>query len=1370
MNHPHPDADGTGAAASEERERLAAVRATGLLDDPHDADLAGFPQLAARACAMPMAAISLLDADRQVLVGRIGIEVRETSREHAFCARVVARNKPLEVHDALREPTLRDNPLVTGAPGIRSYAAVPLAGADGHCIGTLFVADHVPRTIDDGARALLAGLAREAARAIEQRTEAARMRRMRRVQEAATAALGRVVDAEALNLAFEGMLADLLAIADSEYGFIGEVRHTREGAPYLKTHAITNIAWNEETRALYERQASSGMEFRRLDTLFGHAMTSQAEVYANDAPNDPRRGGLPPGHPPLNAFVGLPVHSRGRMLGMIGLANRPDGYAPWLGRELEPLLAAIASIIESARAERERRVATEELARQRAATLENERRFRAALESLDHVAVQAYGADGRITFWNRASEVIYGIPARTALGNDVVELLFPPAERAGERELMARMVASGEVPAASEVALARADGGQATVFAARVLVPRADGAPEFFCFDVDMTERRRAEAAVREGAQMLRDVADTVHGAIQRYVVRADGSEAIEYASAGCREIWELEPEQVVGNPERLWSMVVAEDRAGMRASVADSARTLRPWRHQWRIRTPSGRLKVLAGHGVPRRAADGGIVWITHFTDVSERHAAEQALATSEARYRAIAENVPGAIYRYLLHPDGRHTVEFVSRGAQAIWEHAPAAIEADAQLLFAAIAPEDREGFRACLLESARTLGVWQYRWRITTPSGRRKWLQGSGQPVRRANGDIGWDGYVFDVTERREAEAALALSEARLRVLIDAAPEAIVVLDADARRLVDFNQSALDLYGLDADGLRNAAPESLRPARQPDGRESATVAAEMIGRALAGEAVTFEWAILRGDGREVPCEVHFVRLPDRERPLLRSSMVDLSARKAAEAALARSEARLRLVVQNMADGFFLLDRDWRFVEVNPAAARYLARPAESLLGHDLREVMPGAMQAAFGPAATAVMASGTTCTIEDHYSATDSWFETRITPVGGGVAAFFTDITERRQAEQALRESEQRFRSLVEDIGTIAVQGYDRERRIVFWNRGSEQMYGWSAAEALGRRLEDTIIPEPMREAVVDLHTRWIGQGHIDVPSEELVLVDRHGLPVPVYSSHIMQRQVDGESVMYCLDVDLRDLRRTEDALQQANAALRQRNAELQQFVMIASHDLQEPLRKVQTFADRLQAALADRMDTQEADYVLRLTAAATRMRALIQDLLDYSAVSFGNPQHVPVDLDAVLGEVLDDLEPSVAASGARVRRGPLGRVAGDPMQMRQLLQNLVGNALKYRAPGRPTEIEIDGEDIAGDGRPMLRIRIADNGIGFDAAHRERIFAPFQRLHARNEYSGTGIGLAIVRRIVDQHGGRIEADGRPGLGATFRVELPR
>jgi PAS domain S-box-containing protein len=638
---------------------------------------------------------------------------------------------------------------------------------------------------------------------------------------------------------------------------------------------------------------------------------------------------------------------------------------------------------------------------------------------------------------------------------------------------------------------------------------------------------------------------------------------------------------------------------------------------------------------------------------DASERERAVAAVRDSEQLLRTVADNAPGAFLRYTIGVDGRIALEFISGGCRDIWDASPEELTADPGLLWDVIDPEDRPIVEESVARCSREAMPWSQQWRITTRRGNRRHLQGAGSPQRRADGTVVWDTAVLDITREKQVEAALATSEARLRTLIEASPEAIVVLDVALGTFVDANCRAAALFGLDRAALLASGPLELSPAVQPDGRPSRDAARAWIDLAVAGGCPEFEWTHRRSDGTPVPCAINLVRIPDPERVLVRGSM---------------------------------------------------------------------------------------------------------------------TDISEKQRAERSLRESEQRFRSLVSGIETIAVQGYDRERRIIYWNHASELLYGWTEAEALGRRLEELIIPPELRPAVVATIDRWLRDGRVAPRSEELTLVHRDGTPLPVFSSHVMQLDARGEPELFCLDMDLRELRRAEAALREANRSLALRNLELERFVMVASHDLQEPLRKVQTFGDRLAGSLGERLQPAEADYLDRMMRAAGRMRELIQDLLDYSSVTSGDGARRPVALSGVVRGVLEDLEDEIAASAADVRLPELPVVCADPVQMRQVFQNLLSNAIKYRAPGRAPLVRIESSPaLTTAGGAATRIAVIDNGIGFDPGQSERIFAPFQRLHAQSEYRGTGIGLAIVRRIAEQLGGSAEAHGVPGEGARFEVVLP-
>jgi len=240
----------------------------------------------------------------------------------------------------------------------------------------------------------------------------------------------------------------------------------------------------------------------------------------------------------------------------------------------------------------------------------------------------------------------------------------------------------------------------------------------------------------------------------------------------------------------------------------------------------------------------------------------------------------------------------------------------------------------------------------------------------------------------------------------------------------------------------------------------------------------------------------------------------------------------------------------------------------------------------------------------------------------------------------------------------------------------------------------------------------------------------------------------------------------------ALERYAVELQSSNRELQDFAFVASHDLQEPLRKIRSFGDLLAQKYANKLG-EGADYIRRMQLAATRMSRLIEDLLTFSRITSQPRKYELVPLQEVLNDVIEDLYVTIEASGAQIYSDPLPAIDADPTQMRQLLQNLIGNAIKFTQPGTPPIIRLrthifipENED---DDKSWVEIHVSDNGIGFEEQFTDRIFTPFQRLHGKDEYPGTGIGLSICRRIVEHHHGTLRAHSQPEKGATFIVRLP-
>jgi signal transduction histidine kinase len=242
--------------------------------------------------------------------------------------------------------------------------------------------------------------------------------------------------------------------------------------------------------------------------------------------------------------------------------------------------------------------------------------------------------------------------------------------------------------------------------------------------------------------------------------------------------------------------------------------------------------------------------------------------------------------------------------------------------------------------------------------------------------------------------------------------------------------------------------------------------------------------------------------------------------------------------------------------------------------------------------------------------------------------------------------------------------------------------------------------------------------------------------------------------------------RDLARANQRLEWTNVELGRSNEELERFASVASHDLQEPLRKVRMFSERITHHDGAELSERSRDYLERMSSAAERMQDLIDGLLQYSRVTMQATPSTDVDLERVAHEVVGDLEVAIRDAGARVDVGSLPHVSADALQMRQLLQNLIANALKFRRPDVPPVVRLDGR-VLDD---TVEITVSDNGIGIEPRYAERIFNVFERLHPRTAYPGTGMGLALCRRIAERHHGAISVESTPGEGSTFIVTLPR
>jgi PAS domain S-box-containing protein len=367
-------------------------------------------------------------------------------------------------------------------------------------------------------------------------------------------------------------------------------------------------------------------------------------------------------------------------------------------------------------------------------------------------------------------------------------------------------------------------------------------------------------------------------------------------------------------------------------------------------------------------------------------------------------------------------------------------------------------------------------------------------------------------------------------------------------------------------------------------------------------------------------------------------------------------------------------------------------------------------------------------------------------------------------RKEAEERTRAEElnRRLASIVKSSND-AIIGTDVDGTIIAWNEAAERTFGYGPEEILGRPI--TILYPPEGKGEEDQIFRPVFHGKL-ITNHETVRLAKDGRRLQV-SLHVSPIKNSSGAIIGTSRIirDISERKRAEEELREYMKKLEQSNRNLQEFAFIASHDLSEPLRKIQAFGSLLEAKGADRLGEPERDCVSRMTGAANRMQEVLDALLRYSRVDTKGQEFRPVKLDDVVKGATDDLEMAIRDVEAQVEIDLLPTVEGDPHQLRQLLQNLIANALKYHRSEVKPVVKIYGETDDGTGR----IFVEDNGIGFDEKYLDKIFQPFQRLHGRDEYPGTGIGLAICRKIVERHKGTISAKSTPGKGSTFIITLP-
>ena len=643
-------------------------------------------------------------------------------------------------------------------------------------------------------------------------------------------------------------------------------------------------------------------------------------------------------------------------------------------------------------------------------------------------------------------------------------------------------------------------------------------------------------------------------------------------------------------------------------------------------------------------------------------------------------------------------------------------------------------------------------------------------SATPIKDRQGLVtGAVGVNVDISERKRGEEALRKSEERFAKAFRASPNAITISQISDGRILEVNEGWKTIFGHAPEEVLGRTSLALGVYVDPEDRK------KIITRLKENRFVRDHELQMRrksGEIRQVSMSAERIEINGVD--CLLSIIRDITEEKMAEQALRDSEHRLKRAQEIAHLGSWELDLvhnslTWsdEVYRIFGLAPQQFAATYEAFL-----EAVHPEDRAAVDAAYSGSIEAGKDSYEIEHRVVRRTSGEVRIVhekcehfrDQSGKIIrsiGMVHDITERKQAEYALRESEERFRSLADSMPQLVWTALP-DGTVDYYNQRYEE---YQDIKQVGEKAWDwapVLHPDDLQPTV----RAWqhaLKTGEIYQIEHRVRIADgsycwhlSRGIPVHNENGDIIR--------WFGTATNIHDLKLAQEQLKDYAERLEHSNRELEQFAFMASHDLQEPLRKIEMFGDLiLERGIS--LNAQEREYLDRMRNAAGRMRDMVTGLLQLSRVTTQGRSFVSVDLSQVTADVLTDMEEKIRRTGAKVDYGTLPVVEGDPVQLRQLMQNLIDNALKYHQPETPPYLRIHAKLLP----ERAQIFVEDKGIGFKQEDAERIFQPFQRLVGRNEYEGSGIGLAICRRIVERHEGKITALSQPGHGTTFIITLP-
>jgi len=818
-------------------------------------------------------------------------------------------------------------------------------------------------------------------------------------------------------------------------------------------------------------------------------------------------------------------------------------------------------------------------------------------------------------------------------------------------------------------------------------------------------------------------------------------------------------------------ALVHPDDRAALDAVHHSSILNGLPVDHEHRIVRPNGEIRHVRERGAIVYDQAGAPVALTGtILDITDLRGA-QSQADTASQLLSVAHRVADMgswdmdVVNHRLHfsPEACH-----------LFGMDPDAFDGRYETYFSSILFEDR-----ALVLHAQKRGVVEKKmqdveYRILRPDGEIRWMYERGNlTFDKAGKEIRRTGMVMDITERKQREAQLSNSRVLLGMASRVGRLGAWQFEVPGGVLT-WSEEMCVIHDLPPD-YQPVLDEGL-DFYLPECREKVRRLFDLC--VTTGASFDGEFQIETASGSRIWVRAIGEAVRDDSGVIIRAqgALQDISHLKAAEARERRLTVQLTSTLESTTDGFYLLDRNWNFTAVNAQAERMFKRDRTALLGKNVWNLFPETPHSVFGEQLRRVMDKGEVCRFEAPFVPLKTLFDVQAYPVEDGIAVYFQDITQKRIAEEQLRlldvaVSRLNDMVLITDAGPIGEPG----PRIVYVNDAFVRRTGYSREEVIGhspRILQGPATERAELDRIRQAMAAWQpirtellnytkGGEEMWVELDIVPLVDglgRHTHWVSVERDITERKQI--QDAMHKLNQEL------EDRVTRRTAQLQAVNAELEAFSYSVSHDLRSPLNAIDGFSHLLVQSDGDRLSEKGQHYVNRIRAGAKNMAQLIDGLLSLAKSASDPLRHQDVDLALVARRIEQECRDREPARDVKVVIPASLMVRGDFLLLSVVMHNLLTNAWKFTAKQAHPRIEV-GSEKDPEGNTFYFVR--DNGAGFNMAYAGKLFGTFERLHSPSDFTGTGVGLAIVKRVIDRHGGRVWGESEEGKGAVFYFVLP-